>query len=158
MTTRPLMWTLPNSWRMASTAALSAAFSSPRPRSRAAAMAAASVTRATSSTKTRSSPPTTSWPWMLFIIVLSQASQTAEKFALQRLDPDHLRWFGHVAVRVDGAERGANGLFGGFMRDQNHRRRRPGFGLGIDPGQGPARPPLHDAFQRDAALAHAAGD
>ena len=34
----------------------------------------------------------------------------------------------------------------------------PGLGLRVDARQGPAGTPLHDALERDAALAHAAGD
>ena len=58
--------------RMASTAALSAAFSLPRPRSCAAAIAAASVTRASSSTRMRSRPgPCVPFDWSALLISLS---------------------------------------------------------------------------------------
>ncbi len=77
--------------RMASTAALSAAFSSPRPRRRAAAMAAASVTRATSPTRTRSSPPLP-----LSLLAMRCASVPAQAFtALHRLNTYHLRRLRH---------------------------------------------------------------
>ena len=55
ITTVPSMSSSSNALRMASTAAASAAFSSPRPTSLLAATAAASVTRTISSTRTRSS-------------------------------------------------------------------------------------------------------
>src|SRR6476619_8165160 len=54
MTTTPFMLMLEMRWRMASTAAPSALFLSPRPTQRPAAMAAASVTRTSSSARLRS--------------------------------------------------------------------------------------------------------
>src|SRR4051812_23637104 len=54
MTTTPSMWTEPSRWRMASTAAWSAASLSPLPTRRADASAAASVTRTSSSARLRS--------------------------------------------------------------------------------------------------------
>ena len=54
MTTTPFIDTVPISWRIASTAAPSPPFLSPRPTQRPAAMAAASVTRTSSSARLRS--------------------------------------------------------------------------------------------------------
>src|SRR6185503_8699100 len=129
--------------------------SSPRPLNRAAAIAAASVTRATSSTSTRSSPPIVSCPWMLFCIAPSPSRYLSP--ASQRLDTYHLRLLGHLSILVDGLERGADGLLGGLMGDEDHGRGRAELGARVDAGLRPARPPLHDALQGHAALAHAAG-
>ena len=91
---------VPSSRRMASTAALSAAFSLPRPRQRAAAIAAASVTRATSSTSTRSRPSVVSarLPWLTYSF-LARACVRRSKL----LDADHLRPLGDLAVLLDRA-------------------------------------------------------
>src|SRR6185503_5229888 len=129
--------------------------SSPRPLNRAAAIAAASVTRATSSTSTRSSPPIVSCPWMLFCIAPSPSRYLS--LASQRLDTYHLRLLGHLSILVDGLERGADGLFGGLMGDEDDGRGRAELGPRVDARLRTPRPPLHDAFQRHPALAHAAG-
>src|ERR1700752_4364690 len=123
MTTRPLMWTLASSLRMASTAALSADFPAPPP---------PWVTRAPSSPSTRSTPPIVSCPWMLFCIAPSPSRYLS--LASQRLDTYHLRLLGHLSILVDGLERGADGLFGGLMGNEDDGRGRAVLGLRVDAG------------------------
>src|SRR5262245_22131016 len=148
MTTRPLMWTLPSSLRMASTAALSAAFSSPRPLNLAAAMAAASVTRATSRTRMRSRPPDSS------TLAIASLPCCRARPPSQWLYADHLRRLGHVAVAVDRLQRSPDGLLRGLVGDQDHRCRRAGLRPGIDADLGDARTALADALPRHLPLAH----
>src|SRR5215207_6511332 len=118
-----------SAWRMASTAAWSAAFSSPRPRQRAAAMAAASVTRAISMVSMRLSMKGVSRP-------------------SQPLDADHPRAPRHMAVRFDLLQCLAHGAFQRVMGDEDEggccilRLRRP----------------LHDALNRDLLLGEPVGD
>src|SRR5262245_59469873 len=152
MTTRPLMWTLPSSLRMASTAALSAAFSSPRPLNLAAEIAAASVTRATSRTRMRSRPPDSS-TLAIASLPCCRACPPSQRFYAY-----HLRRLGHVAVAVDRLKCAPDGLLGGLVGNQDDRRRRAGLGPRVDTNLGAARAALHDALQRHLPLAHAPGD
>src|SRR5262245_1054456 len=143
---------------MASTAALSAAFSSPRPRKRAAAMAAASVTRATSSTKTRSSTPATSWPCMVSDIAHPLLALFPAAAVSQRLDSYHLGALRYIAILADRRQRAADRFLGGFVGDENNRRRRARTPPCGNADLCAGRTLLDDALKRHPALAHAAGD
>src|SRR5690606_7224335 len=93
MTTVPLIGRRFNSARMASTAAWSAAFSSPRPRRRAAATAARSVTRTSSRVRIRSRPDGA---------VLDMLSNLVKD---QGVAPEHYLVDGPFCQRADAAAR-----------------------------------------------------
>src|SRR6185437_11965444 len=84
ITTVPSIERLFSACRIASTAAWSAAFSSPRPISREADNAAASVTRTASSARLRS---------MLELSATAPSLDASQKFRSEILDADHARRF-----------------------------------------------------------------
>src|SRR5262249_18017860 len=119
-TTSPWMSSALSALRIASTAAWSAAFSSPRPISLEAAKAAASLTRTASSARLRS----------LIVVELATASAfvLAKISALRLLDTDHARRFDHGLQLFDLLERAEHRRLLGVVGGQHHRHgfaRRP---------------------------------
>ena len=153
MTTVPRIGSLASSRRMASTAALSAAFSCPRPRRRAAAIAAASVTRATSSTSTRSRPDLPLSPAMA-----SPSAPTAGRLRCSFSMRITCGRSETLPSLLDGIDRLADRLLGRLVRDHDDERRRARLQARADARQRRARAPLHDALDRDLAVSHALGD
>src|SRR5436305_3748591 len=131
-----------SSRRRASTAAWSAAFSSPRPRRRADDTAARSVTRTSSSVRMRS---------MIFSSWMTRSATLLSEFLLP-FDANDLRLLGDGAVGDNRLDRLAHELFGRRISDQDDRHRtsrpRPGAGIAL----------LHDAFERNLPFRHALGD
>ena len=162
ITTVPSIGSLLSSRRMASTAAWSAAFSSPRPRSRAADTAARSVTRTISSDRMRSS----SWLGWTVIDGAFRAPLAFSGLLSIFLDADQLRLARNHPVALDRGERLAHRVFGGRVGDQNNRDRSAAL-LRTPPAGGPRwrctidsiemlllRKPLGDG-RRGARLVHA---
>src|SRR5215475_272347 len=111
MTTVPSIDRVLSALRMASTAAWSAFFSSPRPISLDAASAAASVTRTASSARLRSS--------FTSLAIVSSVGACAGA-SLKRLDADQARLLGHRLQLHDPPQRPPHGCFLGLMRGQHH--------------------------------------
>src|SRR5947209_1982194 len=158
ITTVPSIGSLLSSRRIASTAAWSAAFSSPRPRSRAADTAARSVTRTISSDRMRSSralsPPAGAAALSLGFSMAIARSITMSAL----LDPDDLRGLGQHSVALDRGERAPHRVLGGGIGDE-HDQRRLVDPARIVPAMGPAvAAVLHDRFERDRLVRHAARD
>src|SRR5690554_1867182 len=120
MTIRPSMWTRSSSARMASTAAASAAFSSPLPRHPAAAAAARSVTRTSSRVRLRSM-----MAGVLSAAVLASCmwSPAPRGRVLKGFDPDQLRLADSEPVAGDLRKRLAHDRLGSRMGDQHYRAR-----------------------------------
>src|ERR1700733_8461346 len=161
----PSIGKLLSSRRMASTAAWSAAFSSPRPRSRAALTAARSVTRTISIVRMRSSirlcgtvidDAISSFPRL----VLCAAEHDPEKWKsvfgkdhapaqyLVLFDPDDLRPSGDYTVAAHRGERLVDRVLGGRVGDENDRNRIAGLAGVLRAGF----VALHNRFERDLPL------
>src|SRR6185437_2408767 len=156
MTTVPSMGRLFSSRRIASTAAWSAAFSSPRPRSRAALTAARSVTRTISIVRMRSSirlcgtvidDAISSLPRLVLCALFSPRA------VLVLFDPDDLRPPGDYTVAAHRGERLVDRVLGGRIGDEDDGNRIAGF-AGIPPA---ALVALHNRFERNP-LRQPAGD
>src|SRR5262245_48471582 len=130
--------------RIASTAAWSAAISSPRPASRAAAMAAASVTRAISMVKMRLSlakirPPR---------LTLTESFLPQRLNRSKPLDANHPRFSSGMSLVLDLFQGRPHGAFEGLMGDQDEWRGLP-LAPFPDAQHRQRRAALHDAFDRD---------
>src|SRR5580700_8249283 len=115
MTTVPAIARLFNASRIASTAAWSAAFSSPRPISREAESAAASVTRTASNARLRSIFDVSG---MAFLLVFVEGLLFSEIF-----DADHAGRLEHRVERFDPLQRPAHRRLDGNMGGHHHRYR-----------------------------------
>ena len=122
ITTVPSIGSLLSSRRMASTAAWSAAFSSPRPRSRAAATAARSVTRTISIERMRSSIEVVRNSDRRHRLLPPKHPRNGRR-GLILLDADHLRPAGDYTVAAHRGEGLAHGVLAGRVGDQDHRNR-----------------------------------
>src|SRR5437868_6683469 len=122
ITTVPSIDRLFSACRIASTAAWSAAFSSPRPISREADSAAASVTRTASSARLRS------------ILELSATvpSLAARYKCSEVFDTDHARRFEDRVESRNPFDRALHRRLDGDMRRQNHRHRFAGRAAALD--------------------------
>src|SRR5689334_13777521 len=130
--------------RMASTAAWSAAFSSPRPASRAAAIAAASVTRAISIVKILLSLAKTG----LLEADASESLLPGDCSGSKPLDADHPRFSRRMTLVLDLFQRRPHGAFQRLMGDQDERRRLPLAAL-ADAEARQRGTALDDALDRD---------
>src|SRR5579883_2177346 len=133
MTTVPSMARLLRAKRIASTAAWSAAFSSPRPMRREAERAAASVTRTASRARLRS---------ITAVLSIVPPSACFSFGVLEILDADHARRLQHGVQAADPVEGAAHRrLFGEMGREHD----RHGFAR--------RAPPLDHGFERDLLVA-----
>src|SRR5712664_3242246 len=130
--------------RMASTAAWSAIFSSPRPLSLDAARAAASVTRTASSARLRSILPAALLALLLSWALTSSIGVSMRR--LKRLYPDQAGLLGHRLQLGDARQRAPHRRLFRLMRRQ-HDRHLAGL----------RAPALQHRFERDALLGERAG-
>src|SRR6516162_3393924 len=152
MTTVPSIGSLLSSRRMASTAAWSAAFSSPRPRSRAARTAARSVTRTISIERMRSSIKACGTVIEAMIVSLCKSAAPLVLF-----DADDLRLPGDYTVAAHRGEGLTHGILGGRIGDQDHRHRIAGT-AGRGGALGLRRVALHDRLDGNLLLRQAVRD
>src|SRR5262245_63175390 len=101
---------------MASTAAWSAFFSSPRPISLEAASAAASVTRTASSARLRSS-----FTSLAIVSSVGVSAWGSAPFSLESFDPDQAGLLGHRLELGNAGKRAAHRRLLGLVRGQHHR-------------------------------------
>src|SRR5262252_2631120 len=76
----------------------------------------------------------------------------------QRLDSYHLGALRYIAILADRRQRAADRFLGGFVGDENKRRRRARPAPCGNADLCAGRTLLDDALKRHPALAHAAGD
>src|SRR5882724_10589538 len=152
----PSIGSLLSSRRMASTAAWSAAFSSPRPQSRAADTAARSVTRTISSDRMRSSIWCGSTVTFLIGSVFLCSVPRCARSAL--LDPDQLRLLGQDTILLDRRQRPTYRILGGRIGDEHDRRRLVSPRRILAAVRLAVTAALHDGFKRNLFVRHAPRD
>src|SRR5579883_1018895 len=154
MTTVPSIGSLLSSRRIASTAAWSAAFSSPRPRSRAALTAARSVTRTISNVRIRSRIRLCG---TVIEAIGFPSSSRCSRRRLILLDPNDLRSSRDYTVAAHRGERLAHGVLAGGVGDEDDRDRLVGAS-GSAAALRRNLLVLHDRFQRNLLLRQTTGD